>query len=43
MEDIAIELLETIKWIPEHERIGKWYEEYLDKVNSDLKNFNKIN
>lgn len=38
MEEIATELLETIKWIPEYERIGKWYEEYLDKVNLDLKN-----
>ena len=37
MEEIAIELLETIKWIPVRERSGKWYKDYLDKVNEDLK------
>jgi len=37
MEEIAKELLETIKWIPQKERQGRWYEEYLDKINKDLK------
>lgn len=37
MEEIAEELLRTIKYIPEAERQSKWYSEYLDKVNSDLK------
>lgn len=37
MEAIVKELLETIKWIPIAERQGRWYEEYLDKVNKDLK------
>ena len=37
MEEIAIELLETIKWIPEWERATAWYAEYLDQVNKDLK------
>ena len=37
MEEIALELLETIQWIPEHERKSKWYREYLDKVNINLK------
>lgn len=37
MEDIAIELLETIKWIPKEEKNSRWYREYLDKVNEDLK------
>lgn len=40
MEEIARELLETIKWIPKIERQSKWYEEYLDKVNLDLKSKN---
>jgi ribulose kinase len=40
MEDIVNELLNTIKWIPERERQSKWYDEYLDKVNQDLKNEN---
>ena len=38
MEEIANELIETIKWIPEKEKTSKWYKEYLDKVNKDLKN-----
>ncbi len=37
MEEIAAELLQTIRWIPENERRSKWYMEYLDKVNRDLK------
>ena len=37
MEEIVIELLETIKWIPERERQSKWYNEYLNKINIDLK------
>lgn len=37
MEEIVMELLETIKWIPERERQSKWYSDYLDKVNKDLK------
>ena len=40
MEEIANELLETIKWIPLIERQSKWYLEYLDKVNVDLKQAN---
>lgn len=40
MEDIALELLMTIRWIPPIERQSKWYEEYLDKINKDLKNEN---
>lgn len=41
MEEIVKELLETIKWIPIAERQGRWYEEYLDRVNKDLKLENK--
>lgn len=37
MEEVAVELLETIRWIPDCERKSKWYTEYLDKVNQDLK------
>lgn len=37
MQDIAEELLKTIKYIPIEERQSKWYLEYLDKVNKDLK------
>ena len=37
MEEIVKELLQTVQWIPENERQSKWYEEYLDKVNKDLK------
>jgi hypothetical protein len=37
MQDIVNELLDTIKWIPIEERQTKWYTEYLDKVNEDLK------
>lgn len=35
-EDIAKELLKTIQYIPEEGRQSKWYQEYLNKVNSDL-------
>ena len=42
-EDIVKELLETVKWIPPVERQGLWYEEYLDKVNKDLKTKNYEN
>jgi len=37
MEEIAEELLRSIKFIPEEERKSKWYKEYLDKINTDLK------
>ena len=37
MKEIAEELLKTIKFIPLQERQSKWYKEYLDKVNTDLK------
>ena len=37
MEEIAEELLKTIKFIPIQERQSKWYLEYLNKVNKDLK------
>lgn len=37
MEEIAEELLRTIKFIPIRERQSRWYQEYLDKVNKDLK------
>lgn len=37
MREIAEELLKTIKFIPLQERQSKWYLEYLDKVNQDLK------
>jgi hypothetical protein len=37
MEEIAKELLNTIRYIPKEERKSKWYKEYLDKVNADLK------
>lgn len=37
MKEIAEELLKTIKFIPLLERQSKWYKEYLDKVNADLK------
>lgn len=40
MEKIAQELIETIKWIPKIERQSKWYTEYLDKINNDLKEAN---
>jgi hypothetical protein len=36
MEEIANELLKTIKYIPERERNSKWYKEYLEKVHKDL-------
>lgn len=39
MEEIAEELLNTIRFIPENERNSLWYREYLDKVNKDLKLF----
>ena len=35
------ELFNTIKWIPKNERKSKWYLEYLDKVNYNLKQLNK--
>jgi hypothetical protein len=38
MEEIAKELLNTIKHIPLQERQSKWYKEYLDKTLTDLKN-----
>jgi len=37
MKEITEELLKTIKFIPPQERQSKWYKEYLDKVNIDLK------
>jgi hypothetical protein len=37
MKEIAEELLKSIKFIPIQERKSKWYKEYLDKVNKDLK------
>jgi len=37
MEEIAEELLKTIKFIPIEERKSRWYKEYLDTVNKDLK------
>jgi len=40
MEEIILELLETVKWIPERERRSKWYDEYLDKIHKDLKDGN---
>ena len=45
MKEIVEELLDVIKQIPHRERQGKWFEEYLDKVNTDLKlkNRKKIN
>jgi Holliday junction resolvase-like predicted endonuclease len=43
MEEIAKELLNTIKFIPIQERQSKWYKEYLDKVNKDLKDKLKKN
>lgn len=38
MEEIAEELLRSIKFIPMEERQTNWYLEYLDKINQDLKN-----
>ena len=40
MEEIAEELIETIKWIPKIERQSKWYNEYLIKINNDLQKAN---
>jgi|TARA_R110000772_G_scaffold40423_1_gene94635 hypothetical protein len=40
MEEIAEELIETIKWIPKIERQSKWYNEYLTKINNDLQKAN---
>lgn len=37
MKEIVEELLKTVKYIPLHERNSRWYREYLDKVNNDLK------
>ena len=37
MEEIATELLETIRWLPKYDRQIKWYRKYIDKVNEDLK------
>ena len=36
MKELAIELLNTIKFIPLRERQTKWYKEYLDKINYEL-------
>jgi hypothetical protein len=36
-EEIVKELLKTIQSIPIEERQSKWYLEYLDKLNIDLK------
>ena len=36
MEELAIELLNTIRWIPIEERQGKTYIEYLNKLNQEL-------
>lgn len=41
MEEIAKELLETIRWIPQREKQSRWYMEYLDKINKDLKGENE--
>lgn len=38
MEEIIKELSNTVKYIPKQERNSKWYKEYLDKINTDLKN-----
>jgi len=40
MEEIANELLKTIKFIPKKERQSKWYAEYLDKIHAELKMIN---
>jgi hypothetical protein len=37
MKEIAEELLKSIKFIPIQERNSKWYKEYLDAINKDLK------
>ena len=37
MKEITEELLKTVIFIPIEERQSKWYKEYLDKVNEDLK------
>ena len=37
MEDIVNELLKTVKWIPDREKDSTTYNQYLDKVNEDLK------
>lgn len=37
MEDIAEELLKSIKFLPKEEKQSRWYKEYLDKINNDLK------
>lgn len=37
MEEIAKELLETVQWLTTDDLNSKWYMEYLDKVNLDLK------
>ena len=41
MKEIIVELSNAIRWIPIRERQGKWFEEYLDKINEDLKLKNK--
>lgn len=38
MDDIVKELAKVIKWIPKKELDSKWYSEYFDKLNVDLKN-----
>lgn len=42
MEEISNELLNTIRFIPKEERQSKWYIEYLDKINEDLKIENEL-
>lgn len=41
MEEIVLELLETIKWLTPSDKQSNWYEEYIDKVAEDLKKENK--
>lgn len=37
MEEIVRELQNTVKWLTDSDKQSKWYMEYLDKVNEDLK------
>ena len=36
-ESLIKELLSTVKYLRDEEKRSKWFEQYLDKVNSDLK------
>lgn len=38
MEEILDELIQTVKWLPSSFKNSNYYNEYLNKVLTDLKN-----